>query len=157
VKLFLPRALVEMQEQTPPSRPGAVRPMTGVTILLVDDDSAVREVTTSILHDLGYRVIEAGSGGAALEALDNNAAVDLVLLDFAMPGMNGAEVAQEIRTRRPQMPILFATGYADAEALTEAGEDRIVHKPFIEDELADKLALALGSVPEGANILVLKR
>jgi signal transduction histidine kinase/CheY-like chemotaxis protein len=157
VKLFLPRAIVDVQERPLPVRSTPVRPMTGVTILLVDDDSAVREVTTSILHDLGYSVIEAGSGGAALEALDNNAAVDLVLLDFAMPGMNGAEVAREIRARRPHTPILFATGYADAEALTEAGEDRIVHKPFVEDELADKLARTLGAAPAASNVVAMKR
>jgi signal transduction histidine kinase/ActR/RegA family two-component response regulator len=157
VKLYLPRALAGVQTQTPPVRTATVRPSAGLNILLVDDDSAVREVTSSILHDLGYSVIEAGSGGAALEALDGNAKVDLVLLDFAMPGMNGVEVAREVRARRPHMPILFATGYADAEALTEAGEDRIVHKPFVEDELAEKLDRALGGKPAAGNVVVLKR
>jgi CheY-like chemotaxis protein len=79
-----------------------------------------------------------------------------VLLDFAMPGMNGAEVAREVRARRPHLPIVYATGYADAAALAEADEDRVVHKPFIEEELAAKLAAALG---EGAasNVVRLKR
>jgi signal transduction histidine kinase/ActR/RegA family two-component response regulator len=157
VKLYLPRATAEPRDQVATIRTAVFRPAAAATVLLVDDDSAVREVTTSILNDLGYSVIEAGSGGAALEALDNNAKVDVVLLDFAMPGMNGAEVAREIRARRPQMPILFATGYADAEALVEAGEDRIVHKPFVEDELAEKLIRAIGTQPRTLNVVPLKR
>jgi CheY-like chemotaxis protein len=62
-----------------------------------------------------------------------------------MPGMNGADVAREMQGRRPALPILFATGYADAEALAAASDDRIVHKPFKQGELADKLALAFAS------------
>jgi CheY-like chemotaxis protein len=69
--------------------------------------------------------------------------VDLVLLDFAMPGMNGADVAREIRARRPDLPIVFATGYADTEALVAANEDCIVRKPFAERELAEKLQACL--------------
>jgi CheY-like chemotaxis protein len=69
----------------------------------------------------------------------------LVLLDFAMPGMNGAEVAREIRARRPDLPILFVTGYADAAALTETDDDQIIRKPFVEHDLAVKLAERLGA------------
>lgn len=97
-----------------------------------------------ILSDLGYSVIEAGSGGAALEILATHPEVDIVLLDFAMPGMNGADVEREIRTRRPSLPVVFATGYADVAVLT-AGEDRIVRKPFREADLAAKLILGLRS------------
>ena len=140
VKLFLPRAEEKVLPASPPSPAPAKRRTGDAVILLVDDDSAVREVTSSILHDLGYRVVEAGSGGSALEALDDLEKVDLVLLDFAMPGMNGAEVAREIMARRPSLPVLFATGYADAKALIAAGEDRIVHKPFVESELGEKIA-----------------
>jgi DNA-binding response OmpR family regulator len=66
-----------------------------------------------------------------------------MLLDFAMPGMNGAEVAREARARRPDVPILFVTGYADTAALGEAGEDVILRKPYVEQELAAKLRAAL--------------
>jgi CheY-like chemotaxis protein len=65
-------------------------------ILLVDDDSAVREVSASILEEIGYVVLRAGSGGAALDLLEHHTKVDLVLLDFAMPGMSGAELARQI-------------------------------------------------------------
>ena len=113
----------------------------------MDDDSAVREVTAAILHDLGYHVIEAGSGGAALEVLDREADIDLLLVDFAMPGMNGAEVAREVHARRPGLPVLFVTGYADTEALVSAGDDGIIRKPFVEKDLAAKLRSVLGSAP----------
>ena len=66
----------------------------GAIILLIDDDSAVREVTSSLLRELGYVVMEVGSGGAALDLLSREASVDLVMLDFAMPGMNGMDVAR---------------------------------------------------------------
>jgi CheY-like chemotaxis protein len=128
-----------------------------LTILLVDDDSAVREVTRSILEDLGYDVLEAGSGGACLDLLDTHRQIDLVLLDFAMPGMNGAEVAREIRLRASSIPIIFATGYADAEALTEADEDSLVRKPFVEAELAEKLRRAVSSRRVGENVVPLTR
>ncbi len=156
VRLYLPRAASDVQAPAQSAYTNMSRPFSGETVLVVDDDSAVRDVTGSILRDLGYRVIEAGSGGAALEALDTSAKVDLVLLDFAMPGMNGAEVAREIRARHRHLPILFATGFADADALTEAGEDAIVHKPFAEEELASKVSRALGG-DVSANVVALKR
>ncbi len=145
VRVYLPRAA------TAAVAPGRIGPRGGDAapkdrkVLVVDDDSAVREVTAGILTDLGYEVIEAGSGGAALDLLDRRGDIDLLLLDFAMPGMNGAEVAREARARRPGLPILFVTGYADAAALLDAGDDGIVHKPFVHDELAAKLGVALGT------------
>ncbi|MGZ5986650.1 MAG: response regulator [Caulobacteraceae bacterium] len=112
-------------------------------VLLVDDDSAVREVTAGILADLGYGVVQAASGGAALDLLDRQSEIDLLLLDFAMPGMNGAELAREAHARRPDLPILFVTGYADTEILETGAGDGIVRKPFVERELAAKLRSAL--------------
>jgi CheY-like chemotaxis protein len=113
-------------------------------VLVVDDDNAVREVTASILSTMGYRVIEAGSGGAALDVLDRHSEIDLMMIDFAMPGMNGAEVAREARARRPLLPILFVTGYADTTALSP-GDEGVLRKPFREEELAAKLRAVLGA------------
>ncbi len=157
VNVYLPRARVTMESAVAASAPVLDRAPKDAMILVVDDDSAVREGTAGILQDLGYGILEAGSGGAALDALDRNGDVRLVLLDFAMPGMNGAEVAREIRARRPDLPIIFATGYADAAALTEANEDHIIQKPFEEQELAAKLAMRLGrSSAGGGNVIRLK-
>jgi signal transduction histidine kinase/ActR/RegA family two-component response regulator len=152
VKVHLPRAAAE------PVRIGATAIVApsyqtqDCVVLLVDDDHAVREVTAGMLKDLGYTVLEAGSGGAAFEMLDG-AHVDLALLDFAMPGMNGAEVAKEIRIRRPNIPILIATGYADAAIRTDLMEDQILQKPFDGQELALKLAAALHRAPDEDNVV----
>ncbi len=140
VKVYLPRARAIAEAEPGRRRQPVDRQPKGAIVLLVDDDGAVREVTAAMLRDLGYGVFEAGSGGAALDLLERNAHVALVLLDFAMPGMNGAELAREIRTRRPGLPVLFATGYADASGLAGIHQDQIIRKPFPEWELADKLS-----------------
>ena len=115
----------------------------GTLILLVDDDGAVREITAKMLRNLGYDVVEAGSGGAALDLLAREPRISLSVLDYAMPGMSGAEVAHEVHKRRPGLPIVFITGYVDLTALKEVGEDRIVQKPFREADLADKIGRSL--------------
>jgi signal transduction histidine kinase len=143
VKVYLPRAHATPAIPERPSTDGADAGHKNLRVLVVDDDSAVREVTAGILLDLGYGVVEAGSGGAALEVLDRQGEIDLLLLDFAMPGMNGAEVAREVHARRPELPILFVTGYADTEALDVAGDDSILRKPFVEKDLAAKVRSAL--------------
>jgi signal transduction histidine kinase/CheY-like chemotaxis protein len=112
--------------------------------LLVDDDNAVRDVTAARLRHLGFHVLEAGSGGAALDLLDRAPRVDLLVADFAMPGMNGAEVAQQARSRRPDLPVLFVTGYADQSALAGIGDERVVQKPFRDDELERKVQAVVG-------------
>ncbi|MFN6980910.1 MAG: response regulator [Brevundimonas sp.] len=144
IKIFLPRAhAVPVHDVVKPSSK-SVAPAPETTVMVVDDDDAVRSVTSGILVDLGYVVVEAGSGGAALDVFDRHPDIQAVVLDFAMPGMNGGDVARELTSRRPGLPILFATGYADAEALASTSDDRIIHKPFDQSDLADKLALALG-------------
>ena len=143
VQVFLPKASASPDLDAVAAPEAEAASPQNVHVLLVDDDSAVREVTAGILHDLGYGVIEAGSGGAALEVLDRETDIDLLLVDFAMPGMNGAEVAREVHARRPGLPILFVTGYADTEVLASAGDDGILRKPFIEKDLAAKLRSVL--------------
>ena len=153
VRVFLPRAAREPEAADdereavlPPARPAGEAP----AVLVVDDDGAVREITVARLLEAGYRIHEAGSGQAALRTLEAGTAVDLVVLDFAMPGMNGAEAACEIRRRRPALPLIFATGYADRAALMQVDgvcEERIVQKPFRGSELERKVASALSQRP----------
>jgi CheY-like chemotaxis protein len=110
----------------------------------------VREVTAAILAERGYEVVEAGSGGSALDVLDREgASVDLMLMDYAMPGMNGSEVAREAHAKRPSLPILFLTGYADFAAFKEIGDDQIVSKPFHEEDLLAKVQTVLGIARRG--------
>jgi CheY-like chemotaxis protein len=120
-------------------------PHSGAVILLVDDDNAVRDVTATYLRELGYQVLEAGSGGAALEVLGSSAAVDLLLLDYAMPGMNGAELSRRARGRRPRLPILFVTGFAEQDAFKDISERDIVRKPINVQELSTKLRASLSA------------
>jgi CheY-like chemotaxis protein len=145
VEVYLPRSDMAPGVQLARDQDALAAPVHDRKVLVVDDDNDVREVTASILTEIGYRVIEAGSGGAALEVLDQNAEIDVMLLDFAMPGMNGAEVAREARARRPQLPILFVTGYADIAALPARGEEGVLRKPFRQEELAAKLRMVLGA------------
>jgi signal transduction histidine kinase len=144
IRIYLPRTKAKAEERSP-SAPAiaAHRDAPDARILLVDDDHAVREVTSTTLRDLGYTVVEAGSGGAALDILTREPAIDLLIIDFAMPGMSGAEVARQARAKRPTLPILFITGFADRAALAGVSETHIVGKPFMNDELATKLRSVL--------------
>jgi signal transduction histidine kinase/DNA-binding NarL/FixJ family response regulator len=147
VKVYLPRAAATYVAEVSTNSIGATRHhLKGAIILLVDDDGAVREVTASMLRELGYVVLEVGSGGAALDFLDGQTNIDLVVLDFAMPGMNGMDVARQVHSRFPTLPVLFITGYADKSVLGEVGDGRIIKKPFIGDELANKVHAALATV-----------
>ena len=143
IRIFLPRA----DEFPAPEREGGdevfAAPAADLVVLVVDDDEAVRQVTAGYLIDLGYEVVEANSGAAALETVGQVEKIDAMVLDFAMPGMNGGELAREMRGQRPATPILFATGYADADALIGVGEEMIVRKPFTQADLGRKLSRAL--------------
>ena len=154
VKVYLPRAAVRASSELKSAgESDRLEARQATLVLVVDDDSAVREVTVSMLQELGYSVLEAGSGGAALDALDQEPRIDLMLLDYAMPGMNGAVVARQAMQRRPSLPILFVTGYADLGALDWVGEDRIVQKPFRGDELGRKLQAVLGEADIQPNVV----
>src|SRR4029079_14518022 len=95
------------------------------------------------LRDLGYQVEEAGSGGAALELLEVTPGIDLLLVDFAMPGMNGRDLARRVRAKRAGLPILFITGFAQAEWAQEVSDKQIVRKPIDVEELSLKVRSSL--------------
>jgi signal transduction histidine kinase/CheY-like chemotaxis protein len=160
VKVYLPRTeRIEVTEASSHSdAPNQPQPK-GAIILLVDDDSGVREITASMLREMGYVVLEVGSGDAALDLLDGEAHIDLAVLDYAMPGMNGMEVARQVNSRFPTLPVLFITGYVDSAALREIGDAKIIKKPFVGDELANKVDAALikGARRSGGKVLPLRR
>jgi CheY-like chemotaxis protein len=114
----------------------------------VDDDADVRRFLVDSLDALGYRAVAAADGPAGLAALDR-AAPDALILDFAMPGMNGAELAAAMRARRPGLPIVFATGYAETQAIEAlAGKETpVLRKPFGIDELQTVLASVFAGRP----------
>ncbi|MEO8114437.1 MAG: response regulator, partial [Phenylobacterium sp.] len=131
-----PAAVVSQEPVT--ARPG------GADLLVVDDDPGVRQLAQDTLEMLGYRVSTADGGPAALAMLEQ-VRPDLMLIDFAMPGMNGAEVAALARRRWPELPIVFASGYADTGAVEAAlgGQGVILAKPFDMDALARAIAAEL--------------
>jgi PAS domain S-box-containing protein len=138
-----------------PALPAAAAPR----VLVVDDDTLVREVVTGHLRDRGYTTIQASDGLSALARLDAGETPDLMVTDLSMPGMNGLVLIEEARKRRPGLPIVLLTGYADAGLQVGvpggvpggvdggAGEARVVvlRKPVTGEELARQAAALLGA------------
>ena len=115
------------------------------TILLVDDEQAVRSIVLRILRRANYTVLEAESGDAALEIADaHDGPIDLVITDMFMPGLRGPEVIQRLAVKRPGLRALFMSGYADQDARTgvPAGAN-FLNKPFAGHELAAAVEAAL--------------
>jgi PAS domain S-box-containing protein len=140
VSLCLPQhERVETVEGPSAVAPEAAR--TGRAILLVDDDDTGRQAAAERLRELGYRVLEAADGPAALHLLDGGVRVDMLVTDVGLPsGMNGRQVAEAVQERRPGIPLLFITGYAGTE-LPPGSE--VIDKPFDLDTLARRVQAAL--------------
>ena len=116
-------------------------------ILVVEDDAALRAYAVEILTELGYRVVEADSGTAALNVLDR-LPVDLLFTDVVMPGMNGREIADEATRRRPGLKVLFTTGYTRNAIVHHGRLDAGVHmigKPYTFNELGTRVRALLDS------------
>jgi signal transduction histidine kinase len=148
ILLLLPMS-VELAPAEAPARKRA--PVSGHVgeVLVVDDDADVRAFATAALAALGHTVREAEGGRQAMEAV-RAARPDVVLLDYAMPGMTGAETAAALLAEHPGLPIVFMTGFADAAELEPVlGRATVLRKPFRLDELGAALSSALGS-PEPA-------
>jgi PAS domain S-box-containing protein len=113
----------------------------GLEVLIIDDDPDVRAFLCAALEGLGCSVAEAADGAHGLEKVDD-AAPDLLLLDYAMPRMNGADVARAVRRKHPHLPIIFVTGYAESEQLEAAlgGEVPLLRKPFTVAQLGAAIA-----------------
>lgn len=118
----------------------------GRSILLVEDEAAVRSVATRVLTGAGHRVVSAENGAEALRLFDDAAdPPDLLLTDIVMPGINGWELAQALRTRRPELKILFVSGYTQEVVLAPeqmADGIQFLPKPFTPDALRAAVARA---------------
>ncbi|MDB5416885.1 MAG: sensor histidine kinase [Phenylobacterium sp.] len=146
VTVLLRRSLEPATVGVPAPGPEAVlAPSAGATVLVVDDDEQVRSLLHDTLQMLGYTVLDADCGAAAIRFLQARRP-DAVLLDFAMPQMNGAQVADRARQLWPDLPIVFASGHADTAAIQAAvGEDApILRKPFELEVLARTLSAMIG-------------
>jgi CheY-like chemotaxis protein len=132
-RLCLPRHQGALQaDQTLSANKDGVA-ATSETVLVVEDEPVVRGVIIEMLHDQGYRTREAADGAAGLRILQLDEPVDLLLTDIGLPGMNGRQLADQARKLRPDLKILFMTGYAEnaanAEGFLRPGMDMIT-KPF---------------------------
>src|SRR5262249_29613666 len=114
-----------------------------LTLLFVDDDALISLSTVALLEDLGHAVIKASSGDAAIEVLKSDRPIDLLITDYAMPGMDGVQLAKEARLLRPTLPVLLATGYADLPARTNIDLPRL-SKPYRQHQLAEKITELTG-------------
>lgn len=152
-EILLPLAVMVPAEGVPdPQAPAETGGGAGLAVLVVDDDPLVLSATAAMLEDLGFLVTEAISGTAALELLDSGIPIDVVLTDQAMPGMSGLQLIAAIRARRPQMPVILGTGYAE---LPEGADPDIVRigKPFGREALEHALVTAAGRRRD--NVVVL--
>ena len=113
------------------------------TVLIVDDDDLVLESTAAVVEDLGYTVLKADSGTAALNLLNARPDIDVVVSDQAMPGMTGVQLAKAMSVSHPTLPIILASGYAEITVPTDGM--RRLSKPFRRAAIADALASAIAS------------
>ena len=142
VELFLPRAAVTpVADEAPLAAVTAVDRLGSARVLLTDDDPDVRAATAGMLRELGCEVVEAGSGAAALHLVASERGhIDLALIDYAMPGLNGAETARRLADIRGGLRAILISGYADADKLAAEWQGSVLRKPFGLAELAAVLA-----------------
>ncbi|MGA8758914.1 MAG: ATP-binding protein [Stellaceae bacterium] len=157
VTIWLPRAQSAAAAHDASSTEQASAPP--LKILVVDDDEAVRSLTAEMLTEMGHSVGTVENGPGALSLLSTGAEFDLLLVDFAMPVMNGAQVAAEAIKQRPQLSILFMTGYADAAVLGSwaASGYRMINKPFSATELGAAISNVVAASSHNGNVVSLRR
>lgn len=144
VSIYLPRHLGKAPNQSiAPSARSLPSANAGETVLVVDDELAVRMLVIDALQDLGYRAIEAADGLEGLEVLNSDRPIDLLVTDVGLPGgMNGRQLADAGRLKRPALPVLFITGYAEQALFDESHTDpgmAVLTKPFSVAKLASRI------------------
>jgi len=149
VSLWFPQAVAAVEPPRVPVRP-KLPPKPALRVLMVDDDNMVREALACELEDRAFEVTTASDGLSALALVDGGQAMDVLVTDFSMPGMNGLSLIEEVRRRRPDVPALLLTGYAEAgaEASLAVIPDRLttlLRKPISGEDLA---ARVMGLVKE---------
>lgn len=136
VRVLLPCTTRQPLAALPATVSSLVADAAALKILLVDDDDSVRTIVAGALENHGHYVVEANDGANALAILADQA-FDIAIIDFAMPGMNGAELADRIAKQWPTVPVMFASGFADTDAIDSVmGRDAVMlRKPFRIDEM----------------------
>jgi signal transduction histidine kinase/CheY-like chemotaxis protein len=155
VTIYLPRT----QEERAAAEPVAMeaRPTERARILLVDDDDDVRQVAAALIEEIGYEVVAAESGEAALRMLEPGK-FSLLITDIAMPGMNGVQLARRVKAVAPTLPVIFASGYADVQTFgSELDDEQLLKKPFRIADVAARISVALHESRRGGNVIEFRR
>jgi CheY-like chemotaxis protein len=148
ITILLPRSRESLPTMVDEDRP-VPRDGKAATILVVDDDAAVRDLTVHALATMNYRVLAADNGRLALDVLRQTDTIDLALIDLVMPGMNGRQLATRMRASNLQRAILFMTGYDDLSGTDDPfAQELVIKKPFKLIELAAAVERAL-SIRDG--------
>ena len=148
-EIYLPHGQGAKIDDVEKTKPGAI-PRGKETILVVEDEAAVRELACEFLKSAGYSVLEAKNGGEALEILAHNAkTIHLVLADMIMPKMGGAELAERLKKERPELKVLFMSGYSEhaGEVSVQISPHAILTKPFSIATLIGRVREVLGGSP----------
>ena len=143
-KLYLPRHYGEGEEEEGQATAlgDEHRAERGEVVLVVEDESAVRALVVDVLEELGYRALEAADGPSGLRLLQSNRRIDLLVTDIGLPGLNGRQLADAARERRPDLRVLFMTGYAENATIANGFLDpgmSMITKPFAIDALATRI------------------
>ncbi|MCU0117918.1 response regulator [Pseudomonas sp. B2M1-30] len=142
VKLYLPRFRGEELPDTPIDSQQSPDALDGETVLIVEDDPAVRVLVSAVLSELGYAFVEASDADGAVPILESAQRIDLLISDVGLPGMNGRQLAEIGRQHRPELKVLFITGYAEHAAVRGGFLDpgmQMITKPFTFDLLTAKV------------------
>ncbi|MFL6533842.1 MAG: response regulator [Pseudomonas sp.] len=142
VNLYLPRFIGEEIDEPLVHAQQAPYAQDGETVLIVEDDPAVRVLVSAVLGELGYAFVEAGDANGAMPILQSSQRIDLLISDVGLPGMNGRQLAEIGRQIRPDLKVLFITGYAEHAAVRGGFLDsgmQMITKPFTFDLLTAKV------------------
>jgi len=143
VTVFFPKSAEQPLAAPPPAHEAAVRDtLADAPVLVVDDDDDARQAAIALLEELGCHPLGVASGREAVEALARGLVPDAVLMDVAMPEMSGVETARRLRAKRPDLPILLMSGYADG-AMFAGASAPLIGKPFRAAELGAALMRVL--------------
>jgi CheY-like chemotaxis protein len=150
MKIYLPRFTGLVPESAAPDEAAHEAPRAnGETILVVEDEERVRQVSVDALRELGYDVLQAADGDQALAVLALHPEIGLLFTDVVMPNMNGRQLAEQARSARPDLKILYTTGYT-RNAIVHNGmldaEVAFLAKPFTVDQLARKIRKVIDEV-----------
>jgi PAS domain S-box-containing protein len=152
VKLYLPRHRGELEaEDLNPALGDSQITHANETVLVVEDEFVVRDLIVEVLQELAYRTLEAEDGPAALKLLQSSQRIDLVITDIGLPLLNGRQVIEAARQLRPDLKVLFMTGYAENAAIAEGFLEpgmAMITKPFAMEALAAKIREMLESEPQ---------